>query len=133
MSIIDHISNISFYKRKWRNLTEAERKTANAFLINKFMSMSYKYISIINETQQLNLPVGYLYDFYISIIPKQKKYFKYIKKNIKESKETDQAKLLAEIFEVSEKEAKDYVKVLDKKQLDEITEQVKGIKEKKKK
>lgn len=134
MTIIDHIENLTVHKKKWRTLTEAEKKTANIFLINKFMSMSYDYITIINETQQLNLSLPYLYDFYISVIPKQKKYFKYIKKQIKESKEVENySELLAEIFEISEKEAKSYVDLLDKNQLEQIDLQIKGIKEKKKK
>lgn len=131
-SIFDHIDNILYYKKRWNSLNEEEQKTANMFMITRYLSMEYEYITIINESQTLGLLPSQLYDLYISVIPKNKKYINYIKKSVKETK-GDIPEILAEIFQVSEREAKDYILLLNKNQLKEIELQVKGIKEKKKK
>ena len=125
MTIFDHLSNITEGKRTWDKLSEDERKTANVFMINRFLSMEFNYIEIINEAQTLNLPIQYLYNLYIAVIPKQKKYFKYIKKS------GDDIKLLAEVFKVSEREAKEYRDKLNTKQIESLRLQIEGIKKKK--
>jgi len=132
MTIFDHLENITVGKKTWDKLSEDDRKTANAYMINRFLSMEFNYIEIINEVQTLSLPIPYLYNLYIAVIPKQKKYFKYIKKSIKETK-GDDIKLLAEVFKVSEREAKEYRDKLDTKQIESLRLQVEGIKQKKKK
>ncbi len=132
MTLWDHLENLTYGKKRWQTLTEEERKTANLYMINRFISMSYSYITLVNELQTLNLPQNVLYDMYIALLPKQKTFFKYIKKSVKETK-GDQIQLLAEVFEISQDEAKDYLNLLDKKQLEEITNQIKGIKDKKRK
>ncbi len=132
MTLWNHLENITYHKKRWGKLTEDERKTANMFMISRFISMHYPYIELVNELQTLNLPPNILYEMYVACIPKQKQYLKYIKKSIKEIK-GDEIDIISSICEVSKKEAQDYLEILDKKQLEEIKLQVKGIKEKKKK
>lgn len=131
MTLFEHLQNITYDKKPWNKLTEEDKKTANMFMINRFVSMEYNYIEIVNEFQTLNLPPQHLYNLYVAVLPKQNKFFKYVKKTIKETK-GDSIKLLAKIFEVSERDAKDYINKLDKKQLELIHLQVEGIKTKKK-
>ena len=133
-NIFTIIEYITLTKKKYQDLNEEEKKILNTsiYLINRYISMDFGYIEIINELQQLKLPPPYLYNIYISVIPKQKKYFKYIKKSIKETK-GDDIKLLAEVFKVSEREAKEYRDKLDTKQIESLRLQVEGIKSKKKK
>lgn len=132
MTLFDHLNNLTYEKRNWQKLTEEERKTANMFMLSRFISMNYQYIEMVNEVQKMNLPADATYNLYLALLPKQKSFFKYIKKQTKDGKQ-DSIELLAEVFEVSQSEAKDYLNLLDKKQLEEITLQVKGTKEKKKK
>lgn len=132
MTLYDHILNITFHKRKWNKLSEEERKTANMYMISRFLSMEHSYIDLINEIQTINLPQNYLYDLYIGIIPKQKKYIKYIKKSVKEIN-GDDIKLLSEILHVSQREAQEYIDNLDKQQINALRLQVEGIKSEKKK
>jgi hypothetical protein len=130
MTLFDHLENITLHKKRWKQLTEEQKKTANIYMLSRFISMSYPYIEMVNELQQLNLPPDVLYNMYSALLPKQKTFFKYIKKEIKDGKK-EAVELLAEVFEVSQKEAKGYLDLLDKKQLEEVTNQVKGIKDKK--
>lgn len=132
MTLFEHLENLCYSKKRWKNLSDDERKTVNMFMINRFLSMHYPYIELVNELQTLNLPPSVLYEMYIACIPKQKQYLKYIKKSIKEIK-GDEIDIISNICEVPKKEAKDYLDVLDKKQLEELKLQISGIKEKKKK
>jgi hypothetical protein len=132
MNLFEHLENITYGKKYYHKLTEDEKASINIYMINRFISMKYEYITLVNEIQQLNAPISTVYNLYISLIPKQKVFFKYLKKSIKEVK-GDHTQLLAKIFEISEKEAKDYLDLLDKKQLEALSLQVNGIKEKKKK
>lgn len=131
MTLWDHLENITLHKKYWGSLTEEQQKTASMFMISRYISMEYNYISIVNEFQMLEVSNEQLYNLYISVIPKQKKFFKYIKKSTKETK-GDIVELLAEVFKVGEREAKDYLQLLDKKQIKELELQVKGFKDKKK-
>ena len=131
MTLFEHLDNITYHKKYWKNLTTEDRKTANIYMLSRFISMHFPYIEIINEIQTLGLPPNMVYDLYVGVLPKQKQFFKYIKKSIKEGKE-DSIDIIAKVFEVSKTEAKDYLNLLDKKQLKELTEQVKGTKDKKK-
>jgi hypothetical protein len=132
MNLFEHLNNLCYDKKKWEDLSEEDRKTANVYMINRFLSHEYNYIDIINEVQKLNLPIKYLYNLYIGVIPKQKKYLKYIKKTVKETKGTE-LDIIRKVFEVSEREAKEYMSKLDTKQIESLRVQVEGFKQKKKK
>lgn len=133
MNLFEHLENICYHKKSWHKLSEEERKTANAFMINRFLSMEYKYLDIVNEIQTLNLPLPYLYNLYIGIIPKQKKFLKYIKKSVKEIGEKDDIKIISKLFQISEREAQEYIDKLQPKQIEELKLQMEGIKKKNKK
>lgn len=132
MNLFEHLENICYYKRKWETLSEEDRKTANAYMLNRFLSMEYNYVDLINEVQKLNLPIRYLYNLYIGVIPKQKKFLKYVKKTVKETK-GNELDIIRKVFEISEREAKDYMNKLDTKQIESLRLQVEGFKQKKKK
>lgn len=130
-TLLEYITQNKIYYHK---LTSDEQKLVDSsiYMINRFISMRYEYIGLVNEVQKLNVPASTVYNLYISLIPKQKTFFKYLKKTVKETK-GDNIQTLKKIFEIGEKEAKDYLNLLDKKQLEALTLQVEGIKIKKKK
>jgi hypothetical protein len=125
MTLWDHLNNITYGKKYWHQLNEAEKSTANLYMINRFVSMNYEYIELINESQKLNMTLPMAYNLYVSLIPKQKTFFKYIKKTLKEEK-SDSVKLIAEVFKVSQREAKDYIKLLKEDQIKELEQQITG-------
>ena len=132
MTLFEHIDNLTYHKKRWSELTEEDKKTYNPYIVNRFISMHYPYIDLVNELQKLDLPPHVLYEMYISCLPKHKKYFKYIKKSIKETK-GDEIEIISKVFEVSRKEALSYLELLDKNQVESLKLQITGIKEKKKK
>jgi hypothetical protein len=125
MNLFDHLNNITYDKKYWNQLSDPDKETANLFMINRFVSMNYRYIELINESQILNMPLPMAYNLYVSLIPRQKTFFKYIKKQLKEEK-YDSVELIAKVFEISQKEAKDYMNLLTEKQLKELEQQLTG-------
>jgi len=127
MTLWDHLNNITYTKKYWRQLNEAERETANLYMINRFVSMQFQYIELINEAQAMQMPLPMAYDLYVSVIPKQKTFFKYIKKATKDGKQ-EAVPFIAEYFKISLREAKDYVSLLSKDQLKSLKQQIEGKK-----
>jgi hypothetical protein len=68
----------------------------------------------------------YLYNLYKDLIPKQYKYLKYIKSTKKHEYDLDQVEAVSTYFEVSKKEAKQYIDMLPKDELNNITAQING-------
>jgi uncharacterized protein YfbU (UPF0304 family) len=68
----------------------------------------------------------YLYNLYKDLIPKQYKYLKYIKPKNKKEYKADQVEAVAVYYEVSKKEAKQYIDMLPKDELENIILQING-------
>jgi hypothetical protein len=68
----------------------------------------------------------YLYNLYKDIIPKQYKYLKYIKASKKKDYDAGDVEAVVTYFEVSKKEAKQYIDMLPKDELKNIIAQING-------
>ena len=68
----------------------------------------------------------YLYNLYKDLIPKQYKYLKYIKAKNKKEYKVEQIEAVAAYYEISKKEAKEYIDMLPKDELENITNQITG-------
>jgi hypothetical protein len=68
----------------------------------------------------------YLYNLYKDLIPKQYKYLKYIKASKKIDYKPEDIEAVQAYFEVSKKEAKEYISMLPKEELELITQQING-------
>ena len=124
-SIFDILNHVTYTKTKWEDLTEEEQNTVNPYMLHRFVSMKHDYIDIVNIIQKYqNLPAKSVYEFYCNVLPKQKVYFKYVKASNKQDSET--IKGLAEYFECSEREAREYLTILDTQQVSVILNEIKG-------
>ena len=68
----------------------------------------------------------YLYNLYKDIIPKQYVFLKYIKSSNKNDYNIEEIEAVQQYFEVSKKEAKEYINILPKEELLEITQKING-------
>jgi len=68
----------------------------------------------------------YLYNLYKDLIPKQYKYLKYIKATNKKEYKVDQVEAVAAYYEISKKEAKQYIDMLPEDELENIILQING-------
>ncbi len=68
----------------------------------------------------------YLYNLYKDLIPQQYKYLKYIKAKNKKDYDAGEVEAVSLYFEVSKKEAKEYISMLPKDELNNIISQING-------
>lgn len=111
-NLFSHLQQITAWKNNnyWDNLTEGEKKSYSPYMINRFLSMDIDLIEIVNEIQHYQLSPKENYDIYMEIIPKEKRYNKYLKGK-KDTNKVD-SKFLAEHFNISEREANYYIDIL---------------------
>ena len=56
-SIFDYINDIFYNKPNWEEYSETEKKSFNSFMMNRWISMSPDYISVINYLQQYTIGI----------------------------------------------------------------------------
>ena len=123
MNIFDHLKNITITKDPYLG-----EEGWNNWMINRFLSMNQDYIEVVNIVQKntWQMKGEYLYNLYRDIIPKQYVFLKYIKSNTKQDYNVEEIEAVQQYFEVSNKEAKEYINMLPKEELEIITQQVNG-------
>jgi hypothetical protein len=123
MNIFDHLKNITITKGSYLG-----EEGWNNWMINRFLSMNQDYIEVVNIVQKntWQMKGEYLYNLYRDIIPKQYVYLKYIKSNTKQEYSIEEIEAVQQYFEVSKKEAKEYIDMLPKEELEIITQQING-------
>lgn len=123
-NIFDHLNQITKYKIKgyWESLNENERKEFNIYMINRYLSMNYNWVEIINILQKYNhsLPKKTSYLLYNSIIPKTNIFLRYIKNKSKKNISKEVIEKIKLYYKCSEREALEYSKILDKKDIKEL-------------
>ena len=130
MNPFDHIKNLHTKKRRWEDFNDEEKKSFNVFIINKALSMNPNYLNIVNMVQNytgLNqvLSQKEVFNLYYSLLPTKFRFYRWIKGE-KTKKEKEKAEYLAMHFEVSTREAYDYLQILDKKTINQIIKNYKN-------
>ena len=119
-NIFDWLKEINSTKSHPDSFTNQDWDVWNSYMVHRFLSMNPDYVELVNETQVLP-PTNkkQIYSIYREDIPKNNKWSKYVKSNIKEP-DKDLTLQLKKYFNVSVREVKDYLKILDKKQVQSI-------------
>ena len=126
MNPFDHIKNLHTKKRRWEDFNDEEKKSFNVFIINKGLSMNPNYLGIVNMVQNftgLNQILSQKEVF--NLLPNKFRFYKWIKGE-KSKKDKEKAEYLAMHFKVSTREAYDYLKILDKKTINQIIKNYKN-------
>lgn len=118
-SLFDHLDNIMVGKDKeyFDNLTESEKKEYSPYMINLFLSMERKYLNLMSYIDKYTfncLSKKQHHDLLLNIIPKQKIFLKYIKKDKKAEEDELLIELLAKKLELPKKQAKELIIFLEK-------------------
>jgi hypothetical protein len=123
MNVFDHLKNITTTKGPYLG-----DDGWNNYMINRFLSMSQDYVEVVNVVQKntWQMKGEYLYNLYRDIIPKQYVFLKYIKSNTKQDYKIEEIEAVQQYFEVSRKEAKEYIDILPKEELIEIIQKING-------
>ena len=122
-NIFDHLKNITTQKGPYLG-----DEGWNNYMINRFLSMDPDYVEVVNIVQKntWQMKGEYLYNLYRDLIPKQYKFLKYIKSAHKSDYAAEEIEAVQLYFEVSKKEAKQYIDMLPKEELKTITQQING-------
>ena len=125
MTIFDWINQLLVTKKPWSDFTEDEQKKFSPFIINRWLSMDKEFIEIVNYFQKYaigTLEPREVYKWYCDVLPKGKRFNKYIKG--KKLKKYDEwlIKLLCKHFECSKLQTQEYLGLISKEELKEILE-----------
>ena len=125
MTIFDWINQINYEKKSWDSFSEAEQKTFNTFIINRWLSMDEGLIQIVNYFQKYS--IGLLtpkdtYMWYRDIIPKKKRFNKYIKGKKAMKYNSELISTICKYFKTSKKECVEYIEMMNRDELESILE-----------
>lgn len=122
------LKSITQDKRSWDNLDEEEKNSINNWILNKFISMKLEFVELVNFIQKntWQMPTKYLYNIYLDIIPKRYTYIKYIKAKNSDKYKDEDIKIIANYYQISKREALEYLQELPKEEFESIKNQMDG-------
>ena len=117
MTIIDWINQLLVNKKHWNEFTEDEQKKFSPFIINRWLSMDREFIEVVNIFQKYS--VGMLspkegYKFYCNLLPKGKRFNKYIKGKKSKKYDKELIDMISNHFECSKLQTKEYLELISK-------------------
>ena len=132
MTIFNWINEILVSKKHWNEFTEDEQKKFSPFIINRWLSMDNEFLEIVNFFQKYSigtLEPREVYKWYCNMLPKGKRFNKYIKGKKDKKYNTELLEIMVTHFECSKSQVKDYLDLIAKDELIEILEKY-GMNEK---
>jgi len=132
MTIFDWINQILVKKKHWNDFSEDEQKKFSPFIINRWLSMDKEFLEIVNFFQKYSigtLEPREVYKWYCNMLPKGKRFNKYIKGKKDKKYNTELIDIMVTHFECSKSQVKDYLDLIAKDELIEILEKY-GMNEK---
>ena len=111
-NIWDWLKQINYIKADPNSFSDKDWELWNSYMIHRFMSMNLDFLELVNEAQKLP-PTSKkeIYSIYREYVPKNNKWNKYIKSNIK--KHNDKLLIhLSEYWECSRNEVREYLNFL---------------------
>ena len=132
MTIFNWINEILVSKKHWNEFTEDEQKKFSPFIINRWLSMDKDFLEIVNFFQKYSigtLEPREVYKWYCDMLPKGKRFNKYIKGKKDKKYNTELIDIMVMHFECSKSQVKDYLELIHKDELIEILEKY-GMNEK---
>ena len=132
MTIFNWINEILVSKKHWNDFTEDEQKKFSPFIINRWLSMDKDFLEIVNYFQKYSigtLEPREVYKWYCDMLPKGKRFNKYIKGKKDKKYNTELIDIMVQHFECSKSQVKDYLDLIAKDELMEILEKY-GMNEK---
>ena len=132
MTIIDWMNQLLIHKKSWNDFTEDEQKKFSPFIINRWLSMDKEFIEIVNYFQKYSigtLEPREVYKWYCDVLPKGKRFNKYIKGKKDKKYNSELVDIISNHFEISKLETKECLKLIHKDELFYILEKY-GMNEK---
>ena len=119
MTLFDWLKELTGKKRDWDSFSDKEKESFNPYMINRFLSMHQPFIELINYVQTVPYTdKEKYYRLYCNLLPKQNVWLKYIKPKMKQPNKK-LLETIASLYEVSTKQAANWINILDKKYIKE--------------
>jgi len=125
MTIFDWISQMLVHKKHWNDFTVDEQKKFSPFIINRWLSMDKEFLEIVNFFQKYSigtLEPREVYKWYCDMLPKGKRFNKYIKGKRDKKYDKELIEIISNHFECSKLQTKQYLELIAKYELTEILE-----------
>ena len=125
MTIIDWMNQLLIHKKDWNDFTEDEQKKFSPFIINRWLSMDKEFIEIVNYFQKYaigTLEPREVYKWYCDILPKGKRFNKYIKGKKSKKYNKELIEIISKHFECNKICAQEYIELINKEELKNILE-----------
>ena len=125
MTIFDWVNNILVHKKHWNDFTEDEQKKFSPFIINRWLSMDTEFIEIVNIFQKYaigTLEPREVYKWYCDVLPKGKRFNKYIKGKRDKKYDKELIQIISEHFQCSKLQTHEYIELINKEELKNILE-----------
>ena len=119
-SIFDWLKCINTSKPSVESFKDSDWEVWNSYMVHRFLSQNIDFLPIVNEVQSYPpQSKKEIYSIYKEYIPKNNKWSKYIKSSNKEPNK-DLVNHLKDYFRVSNREVKDYLRILDTTEIHRI-------------
>jgi hypothetical protein len=120
MTVWDWLKQVTYIKEPWDDFSEEDKESFNIYMLHKVISMHEPYIELSNYLQKFwLLTPKQIYEIYCSYLPKTSIYAKYIKSN-KPKPNQDLVNILSSYYQLSTREIKSYLHLLDENQIKDI-------------
>ena len=121
-NVFDWLKQINSIKSEPDSFSDKDWEVWNSYMVHRFLSMNPNYLELVNEAQKI-MPQNKkeIYSIYREYIPKNNKWNKYVKSSVKKSN-PELLEHLSRYWECSKNEAKEYITLLDTKQIRRILE-----------
>ena len=125
MTIIDWMNQVLVHKKSWDSFSESDQKTFSPFILNRFLSMDKEFIEIVNMFQKYSIGMlesEEIYKFYCNVLPRGKRFNKYIKGKKEKKYDKELVDILSIHFEDSKNNIIEYIELMNKEELKSILE-----------
>ena len=123
-NIFDWLKHINQYKTPSNKFSDKDWEVFNSYMIHRFLSMNKEFLEIVNFVQSYPpQEKKAIYNIYREFIPKNNKWNKYIKSSVKQPN-IDLVKIISDYYTCSQREAKEYLNILDKQSIVSILDKI---------
>ena len=120
MTIFDWFKQVTYIKDPWSSFSEEDKATFNPYMMHRLVSMYEPYLELAKYLQQFwQLKPDQIYLIYCKYLPENKVFAKYIK-STKSKVNSELLDILANHYQVSTREIKEYLHVLNKDEVKNI-------------
>ena len=119
-NVFDWLKQINSLKQPSIAFSDKDWEAFNSYMIHRFMSMNKEYIEVVNYVQEMPpQEKRMIYNIYREFMPRNNQWNKYIKSSNKQPNK-ELLECLANYWECSQTEAKQYITLLDTAQIKRI-------------